>query len=144
MEGMKGMPGMSPMPAKALSETRKSGGLTLLLTTVPEVPKAGENVLRLKLTDQAGKPVTNANVLFVYTMPMPGMSDTKAPATHSKEGIYEAKAMLGMAGTWDVTVQIVVPGRPSLHEKFSFAVAGGMSSGKAGVLAPAGRAGEKG
>jgi len=126
MEGMKGMPGMSPMPAKALSETRKSGGLTLLLTTVPEVPKAGENVLRLKLTDQAGKPVTNANVLFVYTMPMPGMSDTKAPATHSKEGIYEAKATLGMAGTWDVTVQIVVPGRPSLHEKFSFAVAGGM------------------
>ena len=144
MEGMKDMPGMSPMPAKALSETRQSGGLTLQLTTVPEVPKAGENVLRLRVTDQTGKPVTNANVLFVYTMPMPGMSDTKAPATHTKEGVYEAKALLGMAGTWDVTVQIVVPGRPSLHEKFSFAVAGGMSSGKAGVLAPAGRAGEKG
>jgi Cu(I)/Ag(I) efflux system membrane fusion protein len=132
---------MSPMPAKALSETRRSRGLTLLLTTLPEVPKAGENVLRLNLTDQAGKPVTNANVLFVYTIPpshpggaetpplpmaMPGMSETKAPATHTKEGVYEAKALLGMAGTWDVTVQIVVPGRPSLHEKFSFAVAGGM------------------
>ena len=126
MEGMKDMPGMSPSaPAKAFSETRKSGGLTLQLSTVPDVPKAGEDVLRIKLTDQAGKPVTNANVLFVYTMAMPGMSETKAQAVHTKDGVYEGKAMLGMAGTWEVRVSVTVPGRPAIAEKFQVAVAGG-------------------
>ena len=126
MEGMKDMPGMSPSaPAKAFSETRKSGGLTLQLSTVPDVPKAGEDVLRIKLTDQAGKPVTNANVLFVYTMAMPGMSETKAQAVHTKDGVYEGKAMLGMAGTWEVRVSVTVPGRPAITEKFQVAVAGG-------------------
>jgi Cu(I)/Ag(I) efflux system membrane fusion protein len=126
MEGMKDMPGMSPSaPAKAVSETHQVAGLVLTLTTLPEVPKAGENVLRLKLTDQAGKAVTNANVLFVYTMPMPGMTDSKVTAIHMKDGVYEGKAMLGMAGTWEVRVSVAVPGRPPITEKFQFVVAGG-------------------
>jgi Cu(I)/Ag(I) efflux system membrane fusion protein len=121
---MKDMPGTSSAPAKALSETRQSGGLTLQLTSVPEVPKAGENILRLKVMDQAGKPVTNANVLFIYTMPMPGMTDSKATAVHTKQGVYEGKAILGMAGTWEVRATVTVPGRPGITEKFQFAVAG--------------------
>jgi len=92
---------------------------------VPDVPKAGEDVLRIKLTDQAEKPVTNANVLFVYTMAMPGMSETKTQAVHTKDGVYEGKAMLGMAGTWEVRVSVTVPGRPAITEKFQIAVAGG-------------------
>ncbi len=141
MEGMGGMKGMPSTPAKAVSETRQVGGLTLTLTTVPEIPKAGETMLRLKLTDQSGKPVTNAQVLFMYTMAMPGMTESKAQATHTKDGIYEGKAMLGMSGTWDVTVHVTIPGKPPVKEKFSLQVGGG--SGKAGVSAPAGRAGEK-
>jgi Cu(I)/Ag(I) efflux system membrane fusion protein len=123
---MENMPGMSPSaPAKAVSETHQAGGLALTLTTLPEVPKAGENVLRLKVTDQAGKPVTNANVVFVYTMPMPGMTDSKVTAVHTKDGVYGGKAMLGMAGTWEVRVSVTVPGRPAITEKFQVAVAGG-------------------
>jgi len=117
---------MSPSaPAKAVSETHQVDGLALTLTTLPEVPKAGENVLRLKVTDQAGKPVINANVLFVYTMAMPGMSETKAQAVLTKEGVYEGKAMLGMAGTWELRVSVTVPGRPAIAKKFQVAVAGG-------------------
>ena len=71
------------------TETRQVNGLTLYLTTVPEHPKAGNVLLKLKLTDQAGKPVTNAQVLFVYTMPMPGMTDSKVTARHTKDGLYE-------------------------------------------------------
>lgn len=121
---MKDMPGMSSASAKAFSETRQSGGLTLQLTTVPEVPKAGENILRLKVMDQAGKPVTNANVLFIYTMPMPGMTDSKAPAIY-KDGAYEGKAMLGMGGAWDVTANVTIPGKSPITEKFRVQVAGG-------------------
>ncbi len=123
MEGMKDMPGMST-PAKLVSETLKVSGYVLTLSTASEVPKAGENVLRLKVTDQAGKPVTNAQVLFVYTMPMPGMIDSKAQAAHTKDGVYEGKAMLGMGGTWDVTANVTIPGKPSISEKFRLQVGG--------------------
>lgn len=142
MKNMKGMPGMNaPTAAGPVNETRQSGEVSLTLTTMPEKLKAGENVLRVKLADKAGKAIANAQVVFIYTMPMPGMTDTKAPAIY-KGGVYEGKAMLGMNGTWDVTVHVTIPGRPPIKEKFSLQVGGGMS-GKAGVSAPAGRVGEK-
>ena len=95
------------------------------MTTVPEHPKAGNVLLKLKLTDQAGKPVTNAQVLFVYTMPMPGMTDSKVTAHHTKDGLYEGTVLFGMGGTWVVTVNATVPGQPPIAEKFQFSVAGG-------------------
>jgi Cu(I)/Ag(I) efflux system membrane fusion protein len=130
MEGMKGMPmgdmkGMEGMKGPSVPETRQVAGLSLALTTVPEHPKAGDVLLKLKLTDQAGKPVTNAQVLFVYTMPMPGMTDSKATARHTTDGLYEGKVMFGMGGTWVVTVNVTVPGRPPVAEKYQFSVAGG-------------------
>ena len=131
MEGMQGMKGMENMPGMQMgskkegAETRQINGLTLSLTTAPEQPKAGEVLLKLKLTDQTGKPVTNAQVLFVYTMPMPGMTDSKATARHTADGLYEGKVMFGMGGTWVVTVNVTVPGRPPVAEKYQFSVGGG-------------------
>ena len=122
---MEGMPGMKSEPGKPVSETRQVSGFSLTLSTVPDKPKAGDNVLRLKLADQAGKPVTNAQVVFVYTMPMPGMMESKAKATHTKDGIYEAKALLGMGGTWVVTANVTLPNLPPISEKFQIAVGGG-------------------
>ncbi len=124
---MEGMPGME-MGSKndmSVAATRQMDGLTLSLTTAPEKPKAGDVLLRLRVTDQAGKPVTNAQVVFVYTMPMPGMADSKATAHHTKDGLYEGTVKFGMGGTWVVTVNMTVPGRPPLAEKFQFSVAGG-------------------
>ncbi|HSL02424.1 MAG TPA: efflux RND transporter periplasmic adaptor subunit [Nitrospiraceae bacterium] len=130
MQGMKGMPmgdmkGMEGMKGPSVPETRQIAGLSLALTTVPEHPKAGDVLLKLKLTDQAGKPVTNAQVVFVYTMPMPGMTDSKATARHTTEGLYEGKVMFGMGGTWVVTVNVMVPERPPVAEKYQFSVGGG-------------------
>ena len=81
-------------------------------------------MLRLKLADQAGKPVTNAQVVFAYTMPMPGMMETKVSATY-KDGVYEGKAMLGMGGTWVVTANVTLPNLPPISEKFQITVGGG-------------------
>ena len=122
---MSDMPGMASIPAKVVSEIRKVGGYMLALTTFPEIPKAGEVLLMLKVMDQAGKPVTNAQVMFLYTMPMPGMADSKATASHTKDGVYEGKAMFGMGGTWVVTVKVTIPGKPPITEKFQFMVTGG-------------------
>lgn len=127
MEGMKdmsGMPGMDPGSAKAISETRKIAGYILTFTTLPETPKAGEVLLKLRVTNQNGKSVTNAQVLFVYTMPMPGMTDSKVTARHTKDGLYEGKVMFGMGGTWVVTANVTIPGQPSVSEKFQFVVVG--------------------
>ena len=82
-------------------------------------------LLKLKVTDQAGKPVTNAQVLFVYTMPMPGMTDSKAAARHIKDGLYEGTVMFGMGGTWVATVSVTIPGQPPIAEKYQFSVGGG-------------------
>ena len=125
MGEMKDMKGMGPTKENTTAETRQTAGFSLTLTTRPEKPKAGELLLRLKLTDQAGKPVTNAQVFFVYTMPMPGMADSKATARHTKDGIYEGTVMFGMGGTWVVTVNVTVSGRSPIAETFQLAVAGG-------------------
>ncbi|WHZ24337.1 MAG: CzcABC family efflux RND transporter, membrane fusion protein [Nitrospira sp.] len=123
--GMEGMAGMGDQKAIVVAETRKASGFSLTLTTVPDKPKAGDVLLRLTLTDQAGKPVTNAQVVFIYTMPMPGMADSKASARHAGDGLYEGKAMFGMGGTWVVTAAVTLSGHPPIAEKFQFSVAGG-------------------
>src|SRR5437870_217773 len=125
MEGMKGMPGMKSEPGKPVSETRQVSGFSLTFNTVPETPKAGETLLRLKVIDPAGYGATNAQVVFVYTMPMPGMMESKVKATHAKDGRYEAKAVLGMGGTWVVTANVTLPNLPPISEKFQLTVAGG-------------------
>ena len=124
---MEDMPGMEMGSQKGMTvaETRQMDGLTLSLATVPGKPKAGDVLLRLNVTDQAGKPVTNAQVVFVYTMPMPGMTDSKAPARHTKDGLYEGTVRFGMGGAWVVTVNVTIPGRPSIAETFQFSVVGG-------------------
>jgi Cu(I)/Ag(I) efflux system membrane fusion protein len=116
IEGMKG---------PSVTEPRQAAGLSLTLKTSPENPKAGNVLLKLTLNDQAGKPVTNAQVLFVYTMPMPGMTDSKVTARHTKDGLYEGTVMFGMGGTWVVTANVTIPGKPAIAEKFQFSVAGG-------------------
>ncbi|HWO41517.1 MAG TPA: efflux RND transporter periplasmic adaptor subunit [Candidatus Eisenbacteria bacterium] len=122
MEGMKGMEGMRGMkmdaPSKAGPQEKKAGDLTLTFSTEPQKPKAGENVLRLKITDKLGNLVKDAQVSFQYTMNMPGMILAKADAKLSKDGVYETKANMGMAGEWDVTVIVRRPGQKEIQEKF--------------------------
>jgi Cu(I)/Ag(I) efflux system membrane fusion protein len=128
MEGMAGMPGMEGMktdtPTKAGPMEKKAGDLTLTLSTQPEKTKAGENTLRLKVTDKSGKPVTDAQVSFQYTMNMPGMVLSKTDAKLSKDGFYETKANFGMAGEWDVTVIVRRPGQKEIQEKFKVIAVG--------------------
>jgi Cu(I)/Ag(I) efflux system membrane fusion protein len=116
---------MKPEPSKPVSETRQVSGFSLTFSTTPETPKVGDTLLRLKVTDQTDKPVTNAQVVFAYTMPMPGMTETRVKAAHTKDGVYEAKAMLGMGGTWVVTAHMTLQGLPPIAEKFPVVVSGG-------------------
>jgi Cu(I)/Ag(I) efflux system membrane fusion protein len=121
-EGTQGKGGMKGMkmdaPVKGGPQEKKVQDLTLILSTEAEKPKAGENIVRLKITDNAGKLVKDAQVSFVYQMSMPGMAPSKADGRLSWDGFYEAKANLAMAGEWEVKVIIRSPGRKELQEKF--------------------------
>jgi len=105
--------------AKAGPQEKKVQDLTLTLLTQPEKPKAGENVIRLKITDKAGQPIKDAQVSFVFNMTMPGMVPSKGEGKLSKDGFYETKTMLAMAGQWEVTVIVRRPGQKELQEKFT-------------------------
>lgn len=136
MGAMTGMPGMSmegmagmqdtkgkegvktDTPMKAGPTEKKVGDLTLTLSTGATRTKAGENILRLKITDKTGNVVKDAQVSFAYTMTMPGMVASKGEGKLSKDGFYETKANLGMAGEWEVTAVVRRPGAKEIQEKF--------------------------
>ncbi len=112
---------------------KKAGGLTLALSTDPMPPWIGENIVRVKLSDETGKPVITAKVLLTYTMPMPGMMPATIPMMQGKDGGFEAKANLGMGGQWDLTVTIQRAGQPEIKETFSVTVGGGGMPGMSGM-----------
>src|SRR3990167_2447823 len=128
MGAMAGMPGMekgegaTKMAAAETAREKKTGGLTLSLETQPTKPKAGEIQLRLKIQDSKGAPVQDAKVSLASAMTMPGMATTKAEGKSSKEGFYETKVNLAMAGTWEIGVSIQRPGQKEVREKFNLTV----------------------
>jgi hypothetical protein len=52
-------------------------------------------------------------------MTMPGMVPSKGEGKLSKDGFYETKTTLAMAGEWEVIATIRRPGRGEIQEKFS-------------------------
>jgi len=128
MGAMAGMPGMDmgegakkPVVSSGPQE-KKAGELTLILETQPPKPKAGENTLRLKVRDSKGNSVQDAKVSFSAVMTMPGMAPSNAEGKLSKDGYYEAKANLAMAGEWEVTVIVQRPGQKEVRERFTLRV----------------------
>lgn len=129
---MGGMPmgGTQPEKTKDMAKTlgeRKVGGVTLALSTEPASPRIGENLIRVIVKGEEGKPVTNATVQLTYTMPMPGMMPATVPMKPRMDGAYEAKVNLGMGGQWDLTVTVQRAGQAEVKETFSVTAGGGMS-----------------
>ncbi len=113
------MKGAKPdAPAKSAPQEKKRQDLTLTFSTDPVKPKAGEIIARLKIADKTGNLVKDAQVAFVFQMNMQGMVPSTAEGKISKEGSYEAKGHLSMAGEWEVIVTIRRPGQKDIQEKF--------------------------
>jgi Cu(I)/Ag(I) efflux system membrane fusion protein len=127
MGAMAGMPGMDmgntqqSVTAAESPREKKAGDLMVSLETQPAKPKAGENVVRIKIRDAKGTPVQDATVAVAFAMNMPGMAPGKATARHAKDGIYEANVNLAMAGAWEIALSIQRPGQKPVQEKFTVA-----------------------
>jgi RND family efflux transporter MFP subunit len=101
------------------------------LTTDPDPPHKGSNVVRVKMTGQDGKPITGANVtvtFFMAAMPAMGMVSMKTVINASDKGggIYEGKGDLGSGGTWQVTVRAQQNGQTIANKQLTLNATGGM------------------
>lgn len=101
----------------------QAAGPTVTLTTQPSPPRAGENFLRLELTDTQKQPIPHARMRLVLTQvgTMPGMHSERsweiaAAATHA--GGYEGRVHLASPGRWEVIVHVMQPSRPATEAIF--------------------------
>jgi RND family efflux transporter MFP subunit len=101
------------------------------LTTDPEPPHKGSNIVRVKLTGQDGKPIAGANVtvtFFMAAMPAMGMAAMKTAINASDKGggTYEGKGDLGSGGTWQVTIRAQRNGQIIANKQLTLNATGGM------------------
>src|SRR6266568_4473179 len=101
------------------------------LTTDPQPPHKGTNIVRVKLTGQDGKPIPGANVtvtFYMAAMPAMGMSAMKTDinATDKGGGMYEGKGDLGSGGTWQVTIRAQQNGQTIANKQLTLNATGGM------------------
>ena len=101
------------------------------LTTDPDPPRKGGNVVRVKLTGQDGKPVAGASAtvtFYMAAMPAMGMAAMKTVVTASDKGggMYEGKGDLGSGGSWQVTIRAEQNGKTIASKQLTLHVTGGM------------------
>jgi Cu(I)/Ag(I) efflux system membrane fusion protein/cobalt-zinc-cadmium efflux system membrane fusion protein len=101
------------------------------LATVPSPARKGANTIRVKLTDQAGKPIAAAQVnvtFFMAAMPAMGMAAMKTVVQASDKGggMYEGNGVLGSGGTWQVTITAQQNGQTIANKQLSVNATGGM------------------
>jgi hypothetical protein len=101
----------------------QAAGLAATLTTQPSPPRAGENLLRVDLTDRQNQPLPHAQVRLVITqaLTMPGMHSDRpqeVEATSTHVGVYVGRVHLATPGRWEVIVKVVRPGHPATQAVF--------------------------
>jgi hypothetical protein len=101
----------------------QAAGLSAALTTQPSPPRAGENLLRVDLTDGQDQPLPHVQVRLVITQTrtMPGMHSDRpreVEATSTHVGSYVGRVHLATPGRWEVIVKVVRPGHSATEAVF--------------------------
>ena len=101
------------------------------LTTEPQPPHKGSNIVHVKLTGQDGKPIAGANVtvtFYMAAMPAMGMAAMKTVINASDKGggMYEGKGDLGSGGTWQVSIRAQQNGQTIANKQLTVNATGGM------------------
>ena len=115
-------------PAAALGSPAPSArALDISFRSLTDPPKTGDNTFEVVVKDQAGQPVTDAEVsvqLFMPAMPTMNMpatrSETKLP--HVGGGVYRGRGQVSRAGRWDTTVNVSKTGQRLGSGQFALVV----------------------
>jgi RND family efflux transporter MFP subunit len=120
-----------PPPGAGAASAVNGGQASADLTSEPNPPKKGKNILRVKLTDGVGSPISGAEVsvtFFMPAMPAMGMAAMRTAVTLSDKGkgLYEGTGELGSGGTWQVTILAKKIGQTVVSKQLSVNATGGM------------------
>lgn len=101
--------------AKDYEVRKKAGEYDVEIKIDKNPPVVGDNNIRVKIKDAAGKYVTDAKVKIEYFMPpMPGMPASNYKADAGLKGDeYNAVMNLSMSGSWNIAVKITRAGKTS-------------------------------
>ncbi|MDR3742399.1 MAG: FixH family protein [Terracidiphilus sp.] len=121
----------APSPTPAANSAAPAAHINIDFSTRPNPPRSGSGTVRLRLTDDHGQPVSDAEASVVFFMPaMPEMGmaamHSVAKLTSKGNGIYEGPLTLDSGGTWQVTVTATRNGQPIATKKLSVTAEGGM------------------
>jgi Cu(I)/Ag(I) efflux system membrane fusion protein/cobalt-zinc-cadmium efflux system membrane fusion protein len=122
----------TPSPADASAAAAMSAPpVNVELSTEPNPPHKGSNLVRVRLTDDKGSPLTGAQVTTTFVMagmPAMGMASMRVPVTLSDKGNgwYEASGKLENGGTWQVTMLAKKADQVLASKQLSVNVTGGM------------------
>ncbi|HWO63752.1 MAG TPA: FixH family protein [Umezawaea sp.] len=91
---------------KTCTETKDSGGLTVVLAYTPCPIKGGQSASgHITVKDSSGAVVKDATVKLAPEMPSMNMHSGEQTATPNGDG-YDSKIVLGMGGDWSVKVVV--------------------------------------
>ena len=102
-----------PACARPKQETATAGDLRIGVAVEPDPPRAGDNRVRLTITDAAGQPVEGARIAFEYDMAAMGnMPEMKGggDVESLSGGRYEVSYNLSMNGDWSLRVGVDAAG----------------------------------
>lgn len=107
--------------AKGYESPKKAGDLNVTLAIKPYPLVQADNTMNFKITDSAGKAITDADVHVRYYMPpMPGMAPMDYVTKASQKGnVYSITADIPMAGGWKVETSVKRPGKETVIAKFN-------------------------
>ena len=109
-----GKPGGAAPP---VTVTRTAGlSATLWIAPNPPVPMQ-EVTLQLTIRDAQGQPVLGATVQLDLTMPGMQMPTNQPQVMEVGNGVYQARAILTMAGEWQVRADVTHAGE---RQEFTF------------------------
>lgn len=102
-------------------------GLTVSLATEPNPPRVGETVMRARLVDRDGSPVTEATVQFsaflvFERVPTEPEHYVKAAAGELDGDAYRAAMAFTKPGKWKVSLKISRPQKPFTLATFTLDV----------------------
>ncbi len=102
----------------------QNAGLSITLAIEPTPATVGAGHLTVSVVDQAGRPVSGAQVTAEGDMTHAGMSPVFSTATAGANGQYTAPFEWTMSGDWVVTVNVTLPDGRKASRQFPVAVGG--------------------
>ena len=120
-----------PPPGAGAAAAMNGPAVNVELTSEPSPARKGNNVFRVKLTDNNGAPLSGVQVsinFYMPAMPSMGMSalTTRIICLEKSGGLYEGSGDLGAGGTWQVTVVAQQNGRTIASKQMTLSASGGV------------------